>query len=186
MSAGFLNGQKVNYHLECSAGYNPGDGDKWLCFAVSQSREAKHSKIFTRTHLVITAWRELSIPNQHTWTTSSGSLRKLQAGVFLQSWSCARSPWIFKTHFQRLFKSLLNHRISRFSRRVFSEITGREDDSSSVFLVDYCFIVSLCILEHNRRWRSSHRWDLLSSLTAARRNMYIIKTTLGTSQNLWT
>ncbi len=64
MRAGFLNSQKVNYHLECSAGYNPVDGDKWLCFAVSQSREAKHSKIFTRTHLVITAWRELSIPNQ--------------------------------------------------------------------------------------------------------------------------
>ncbi len=37
------------------------------------------------------------------------------------------------------------------------EITGREDDSSGVLLVDCCFVVSLCILEHNRRQRTCQK-----------------------------
>ncbi len=51
MSAGFLTVKKVNYHLECSAGYNPVDVRQMTVFAVSQSREAKHSKIFTRNSI---------------------------------------------------------------------------------------------------------------------------------------
>lgn len=42
-------------------------------------------------------------------------------------------------------------------QRVLTEITGREDDSSGVLLVNCCFVVSLCILEYNRRQRTCHK-----------------------------
>jgi len=39
------------------------------------------------------------------------------------------------------------------------EIAGQEDANSQLLLVDFCFIVFVCMFEHNRHWTCSRRWD---------------------------